>query len=114
MFATRVISLFCISELCGRFIVGYIADKYPHRKTLLLCVAFIVSAGAGITVCTLRSRWVFEVYAVVLGSIGGSHLTLVLPMLIERVPPRWTGSAVAVFSLVTGIGITSGPPIVSK
>ena len=109
-----LVSVSNITELLSRLLIGLLVDKGLIRKPLLVQISFALSAVLAMAVSFFRHQTLLFVYSGLFGLLGGVFIPFAIPLMAELVPVSQISSAAGVFVLVTGIGISLGPPILGK
>lgn len=102
-----LVSLLGLGSLLGRFLVGGIADRMGHLRSLVA-----ISAGLGLMFLlwwAAREFWLLALFAVVFGTLYGGYVALAPTICMEIFGPRALSGIIGCLYTAAGIGTLIGP-----
>ncbi|ELU13131.1 hypothetical protein CAPTEDRAFT_202569 [Capitella teleta] len=111
--ASNIIAIISVTELLGRFGIGFLADRLGEKRVLIPLVSTICCFVCGLLLALNISEKSFLGFAPFLGMFGGIFTPLFIPVAMDLVPPDRMGSTAGLFPLITGGSVTIGMPILS-
>jgi MFS family permease len=110
--AAYVLSLILISSLCGRLLMGWLADRFPKKYVMLLIYLIV---GCSIPLLFLASSRPFlYLFAVLFGvGLGGDYMIIPL-MAAELFGVKVLGRLMGVVLTADGVAEALGPLLVAK
>ena len=110
--AANVLSLILISSLCGRLLMGWLADRFPKKYVMLLIYLIV---GCSIPLLFLASNRPFlYLFAVLFGiGLGGDYMIIPL-MAAELFGVKVLGRLMGVVLTADGVAEALAPVIVAK
>ena len=109
-----LVSVSNITELLSRVVVGLLVDRGKATKPFLIEASFVLSAALALAITFSTDHTLLFVYSAMFGLLGGVFLPLAILLLVELVPMTHVSSASGLFALITGTGISLGPPVLGK
>ncbi|KAK2164234.1 hypothetical protein LSH36_67g02052 [Paralvinella palmiformis] len=111
MQGAMLVSVSNVTELMSRLVVGLLVDKGKVKKSYLIKISFTLSAILALIASFFSNHAFVFVYAALFGLLGGVFIPLAIPLMVELVPASEVSSAAGIYVLVTGAGISLGPPV---
>ena len=110
--AAYVLSLILISSLCGRLLMGWLADRFPKKHVMLLIYLIV---GCSITLLFLASSRPFlYLFAVLFGiGLGGDYMIIPL-MAAELFGVKVLGRLLGVVLTADGVAEALAPMMVAR
>ena len=114
MFGSLMVALPNGVEVISRLATGAVANRFSNKKHLLILTSSAFTAMCSLIVSFYLNKYTLIVYAVLFGLFGGIFIPLLIPMLFDVVKPSQIGRASGMHPILTGIGISLGPPVLGK
>ncbi|XP_053404937.1 monocarboxylate transporter 13-like [Mercenaria mercenaria] len=105
-----VASVIGISSICGRIILGYIADRPSVNRLLMFKITLLISGISTALGPVLNSLWLMMLYAVIYGVSTGFTISVTSVILFDLVGLEYLAEALGMVSLFSGVGSVLGPP----
>lgn len=102
-----LVSLLGLGSLLGRFLVGGIADRLGHVRSLVA-----ISAGLGLMFLlwwVAREFWLLALFAVAFGTLYGGYVALAPTICMEMFGPRALSGIIGCLYTAAGLGTLIGP-----
>jgi predicted MFS family arabinose efflux permease len=102
-----LVSLLGLGSLLGRFVVGSIADRLGHMRSLIA-----IAAGLGFMFLlwwVSKSYLPLAVFAVVFGSLYGGYVALAPTVCMDIFGPRALSAIIGALYTAAGLGTLVGP-----
>ena len=102
-----LVSLLGLGSLVGRFVVGGIADRLGHVRSMAA-----ISAGLGLMFLLwwgAREFWLLALFAVAFGTLYGGYVALAPTICMEIFGPRALSGIIGCLYTAAGLGTLIGP-----
>jgi MFS family permease len=99
-------SVYAVSTLASRVLVGKLSDRIGRRRVILPCMA--LAAGAIFLLPLLHSLWLLAVIGVCFGLGFGAFMPTLNALVVDETPSQHRGSVLGFFTSFMDIGITTG------
>jgi MFS family permease len=110
--AANVLSLILISSLCGRLLMGWLADRFPKKFVMLLI--YLIVGGSIPLLFLASSRPFLYLFAVLFGiGLGGDYMIIPL-MAAELFGVKILGRLMGVVLTADGVAEALAPLLVAK
>jgi MFS family permease len=110
--AARVLSLILIASLCGRLLMGWLADRFP-KKYVMLLIYLVVSCSISLLFMA-SSRPILYLFAVLFGiGLGGDYMIIPL-MASELFGVKVLGRLMGAVLTADGVAEALAPMLVAK
>src|SRR6185295_7067602 len=110
--AAYVLSLILISSLCGRLLMGWLADHFPKKYVMLLI--YLIVAGSIPLLFVAKTPAALYLFAVLFGiGLGGDYMIIPL-MAAEIFGVRIMGRLMGVVLTADGVAEAFAPTIVAR
>jgi MFS family permease len=110
--AAYVMSLVLISSLCGRLLMGWLADRFPKKYVMLLI--YLIVAGSLPLLFVASKPFALYLFAVLFGiGLGGDYMIIPL-MAAEIFGVRIMGRLMGIVLTADGIAEALAPNIVAR
>lgn len=110
--AAYVLSLILISSLCGRLLMGWLADHFPKKYVMLLI--YLIVAGSIPLLFVAKTPAVLYLFAILFGiGLGGDYMIIPL-MAAEIFGVRIMGRLMGVVLTADGVAEAFAPTIVAR
>lgn len=104
-----IITAVIIGTILSQVPIGYAADKFGKRRTVLVCALLLTVI---FVVMPFHSDWrLFLLTGALAGALAGSFYPIGLAMIGGAVNKQRLGAATALFSLSFGVGSLTGPAV---
>lgn len=104
-----IVTAVIIGTLISQIPLGWAADRFGRRKTLLLCSVIL---AAVLAMAPSQSDWrMFLAVGAILGALAGSLYPIGISIIGEVVSKERLGAATSLFSLTFGFGSLAGPAV---
>lgn len=110
--AAAIISLTLASSLVGRLGMGWLADRWPKKRVMLLIYLLVASALP--ILLFAPTKWGFVLFAIVFGiGLGGEYMVIPL-MAAELFGVRVLGRAMGLILAADGVAEALAPMLVAR
>jgi sugar phosphate permease len=110
--AAKIVSLILASSLVGRLGMGWLADRWPKQRVMLLIYLLVAAALPILLFSTTRAG--FIVFAIIFGiGLGGEYMVIPL-MAAELFGVRVLGRAMGIVLTADGVAEATVPMLVAR
>lgn len=109
-----LISITGVAEMVSRIPLGYLSDRSFINKQCLVASLSLTCFVIAFIVSFVPHVIALNVYAGIMGMIGGTTVPLAMPMLTGVVSNQNIGSASGLFLLAMSIAFATGPPLLGS
>jgi len=106
--SVALISVLGASSVCGRFVLGGIADRIGRRRALS-CMFAGLSLTMTWWLLAPATSTTLLIYAVAFGALNGGYISVLPALTMELFGGRWIGSVIGALYTSWGIGGLCGP-----
>ncbi len=114
LYSSLTVSVAGACDTVSKLAVGYLVDTKLLSKYTIVTFLFLTAGIGAVATAFSRNIHVLMGYAVVLGLTGLNFTSMAGPLITDCVPHQAIGSAMGLYLLAYGCGISLGYPLIGK
>ncbi len=114
LYASTLLTVSGVMELCARFPVGCLGDRLGMDKSFIFGVLHCVLGVATFIVRSVCDKNTMTLLSVLLGCFGTAFTTLIGPLYADAVGPQYGATTTGIGFFAWGISYAIFPPLVGK